>query len=157
MPPGSLLRDNGPLALMGLEAALEVDPPGAEADATAALAQPTCWRSGVLLQGWLAGAPALDEPDIGAALARLAGGAASRAPARLARSGRTHPMPSSAGCGRSTRAARSGRGGAKPERPRRRAATGALWRWMRSRASMGRSSPDWKAPVRQRMLRTTGR
>jgi hypothetical protein len=41
MPPGSLLRDNGPLALMGLEAALEVDPPGAEADATAALAQRT--------------------------------------------------------------------------------------------------------------------
>jgi eukaryotic-like serine/threonine-protein kinase len=70
-----VLRDNGTLALMGLEAALAVDPPATDAGAAVPLAQRLAEHDvlalGVLLQGWLAGAPALDESDVGAALARL--------------------------------------------------------------------------------------
>jgi eukaryotic-like serine/threonine-protein kinase len=70
-----LQRDNGELALMGLEAALAVDPPALDEAQAVPLAQRLAEHDvlalGVLLQGWLAAAPALDEPDIGAALARL--------------------------------------------------------------------------------------
>lgn len=70
-----VLRDNGELALMGLEAALALEAPAAQAGLAAApaqrLAEHDVLSLGVLLQGWLAGAPALDEPDIGAAAQRL--------------------------------------------------------------------------------------
>jgi eukaryotic-like serine/threonine-protein kinase len=87
------LGDNGALRLMGLEVA-PLPPPASVAPAEDATltdvgrqaargaAERDVLALGVLLHGLLAGAPALDEPDLGAALTRLA--PQGREPIRLA-------------------------------------------------------------------------
>jgi eukaryotic-like serine/threonine-protein kinase len=87
-----LLGDNGQLRVMGLEVAPMAPPVAALSDDTTltdlgrqavrGAAERDVLALGVLLHGLLAGAPALGQPDIGAAIARLA--PQGREPIRLA-------------------------------------------------------------------------